>query len=108
MSIEADRRADRAARARPRHRLRRVARLWARRVTQPSFFRRFFGARAGHRGALSRSAVSSARHAIALCHALMSERGEFSGARLAREALAAYQSLQGTAPAIFFDLLVKE
>jgi malonyl-CoA decarboxylase len=38
----------------------------------------------------------------------MSERGEVSGARIAREALAAYQLLDQTARAIFFDLLAKE
>jgi malonyl-CoA decarboxylase len=38
----------------------------------------------------------------------MSERGEVSGARIAREALAAYQALDEKALAVFFDLLVKE
>ena len=38
----------------------------------------------------------------------MSERGEVSGARIAREALSAYQLLDKTALAIFFDLLSKE
>jgi malonyl-CoA decarboxylase len=52
--------------------------------------------------------VRAARRAIELCHALMSERGEVSGARLAREALAAYQGLDAAAVAVFFDLLVKE
>jgi malonyl-CoA decarboxylase len=38
----------------------------------------------------------------------MSERGEVSGARLAREALAAYQALDPAAVAAFFDLLAEE
>jgi malonyl-CoA decarboxylase len=56
----------------------------------------------------SRAATGNARRAISLCHALISERGEVSGARLAREALAAYASLDAAAVAVFFDLLVKE
>ena len=38
----------------------------------------------------ARSAERRAREAIALCHALLSQRGEVSGAALARDALAAY------------------
>lgn len=38
----------------------------------------------------------------------MSERGEVSGARVAREALAAYQALDPVAVAVFFDLLAEE
>jgi malonyl-CoA decarboxylase len=56
----------------------------------------------------SKAAVRAGRRAIELCHALMSERGEVSGARLAREALAAYQTLDATAAAVFFDLLAEE
>jgi len=55
-----------------------------------------------------RAAVRDARRAIWLCHALLSERGDVSGARLAREALAAYQRLEGPAAGVFFDLLAKE
>jgi malonyl-CoA decarboxylase len=75
---------------------------------KPSLFRRILGSIAGRAGMLPRAAVRSARRAIGLCHALMSERGEVSGARIAREALAAYQVLDETALGIFFDLLVKE
>ncbi len=72
-------------------------------------FRRLFGAGTGaSANAPSRGAVRDARRAISLCHALMSERGEVSGARFAREALAAYQALEGPAAAVFFDLLVDE
>jgi malonyl-CoA decarboxylase len=46
--------------------------------------------------------------AVALCHALISERGEVSGARRATELLALYQSLDDTALERFFDKLVAE
>lgn len=45
---------------------------------------------------------------ITLCHALLSERGEVSGALLARETLAAYQALPESALPILFDLLAAE
>ena len=41
----------------------------------------------------TRAAERKARKVIALCHALLSERGEVSGATLARDALAAYEEL---------------
>jgi len=76
---------------------------------RPSLFRRLLGSMAGrHPGIPPRAAVRGARRAITLCRALLSERGEVSGARLAREALAAYQGLGEPAVGIFFDLLVKE
>jgi malonyl-CoA decarboxylase len=72
--------------------------------------RRVLGSIAGARpGAPPRAAVRDARRTIWLCHALLSERGDVSGARLAREALAAYQLLEDPAAvAVFFDLLAKE
>jgi malonyl-CoA decarboxylase len=77
--------------------------------SQPSFFRRLLGSVARRQpGSLPRAAARSARRAISLCHALLSERGEVSGARLAREALTAYESLGESALGFFFDLLVKE
>ncbi len=76
---------------------------------KPSFFRRLLGSMTGRRpGIPPRAAVRGARRAISLCHALLSERGEVSGARLAREALAAYQALDEPSVGVFFDLLVKE
>ena len=48
------------------------------------------------------------RKTIALCHALLSERGEASGAALAREALEAYRLLSGAALSAFFDVLARE
>ena len=48
------------------------------------------------------------RKTVALCHALLSERGEASGAALAREALEAYGLLAGPALRAFFDVLAQE
>jgi malonyl-CoA decarboxylase len=55
-----------------------------------------------------RGATRTARKTIALCHSLLSERGEVSGSRLAAEALDIYQSLDPRGRLAFFDLLVKE
>lgn len=49
-----------------------------------------------------------ARKAAGLCHALLSERGEVSGAALAREVLSAYQGLPEEGLPAFFELLVSE
>ncbi len=57
---------------------------------------------------LPRGATRTARKAIALCHGLLSERGEVSGSRLAAEALDAYQALDARGRLAFFELLVKE
>ena len=54
------------------------------------------------------SRARDARHAISLCHSLLSERGEVSGARRATEALTAYGSLDSSALEVFFDRLVDE
>jgi malonyl-CoA decarboxylase len=53
-------------------------------------------------------AVRQATHTIELCRALLSERGEVSGAALAREALAAYNGLPGPAIPAFFDQLAAD
>jgi len=71
-----------------------------------SFLKRILGelvhpsetARAGRR----------ARQAADLCRALLSERGEVSGAVLAREVLSEYQGLPQTAQGPFFDRLAAE
>ena len=55
-----------------------------------------------------RRAQRQARQAIELCRALLSERGEVSGAALARDALAAYNALAPAALPVFLDLLVSE
>ena len=49
-----------------------------------------------------------AKRLTQLCHALLSERGEVSGARLAREALAAWQGLDAESSQAFFDVLAEE
>lgn len=46
--------------------------------------------------------------AIAMCRALLSERGEVSGARLAAELVATYHALSPAAVELFFDFLAKE
>src|SRR6267143_2892558 len=68
---------------------------------KPSLLRRILGSITGAR-------PGDPPRAIWLCHALLSERGDVSGARLAREALAAYQGLEDPALGVFYDLLVKE
>jgi malonyl-CoA decarboxylase len=56
----------------------------------------------------SRSGTAQAQRTIELCRALLSERGEVSGTRLAIRTLASYQALQGDALEAFLDLLVEE
>ncbi len=76
---------------------------------KPSFLQRLLQTvSVPRRGAVNRADVRAARQAVTLCQALLSERGEVSGARIAREALATYQALDGFALDVFFDLLVKE
>lgn len=72
---------------------------------KPSFLRRLLGPAPPRAGMLGRAA---ARNAASLCHALLSERGEVSGARIAREALAAYQALDEAALGVFFSMLASE
>ena len=55
-----------------------------------------------------RRAHKRSRQAIELCQALISERGELSGAVIARDALAAYNSLPKNALPSFYDALVTE
>ena len=55
-----------------------------------------------------RSAERQARKAVTVCRALLSERGEVSGAALALEALAAYDTLPANAFKPFIDLLAAE
>ena len=57
---------------------------------------------------LRRGASRTARKTIALCHNLLSERGEVSGSRLAAEALDAYRALDERARRAFFELLIRE
>jgi len=66
-------------------------------MNAPGFLRRLLGrARGGGAGA---------DRLISLCAALLGERGEVSGAALARQALAAYQALDDGGREAFFDAL---
>ena len=68
-------------------------------MSAASFLRRLLGrANAGR----------STQHLVALCAALLGERGEVSGAALARQALAAYQGLDERGREEFFDALAQE
>ena len=69
-----------------------------------SFLKRLLGARASRKPRPDRDT----RNTLSLCHALLSERGEASGAALAREALAAYRALSDSSLAAFFDILSEE
>jgi malonyl-CoA decarboxylase len=71
-------------------------------------FKRFFRTARRERRATSRARGRQAGRVVALCHALLSERGEVSGARLAREALSAYRALDEASLNLFFDLLVQQ
>jgi malonyl-CoA decarboxylase len=67
-----------------------------------------FGLSSRDEEGLSYSASRIVRKLSSLCHALLSERGEVSGSRLASEALAAYESLEPASRGAFFNLLVEE
>src|SRR5260221_14640009 len=75
---------------------------------KPFFVQRLLGSTPPRPGAPSRAAVRSARRVASICHELQSQRGEASGAFIAREALTAYQSLDEPALEGFFTILVKE
>ncbi len=53
----------------------------------------------------SRSNQPQAKEALRLCEALLSERGEVSGARVATDLIAAYRTLDTAGRDAFFDLL---
>jgi malonyl-CoA decarboxylase len=53
-------------------------------------------------------AADDARRAIERCHVLLSDRGEVSGQRLANEALAAYEALEGSSLDSFFTYLSQQ
>jgi malonyl-CoA decarboxylase len=73
-------------------------------MRRPAFIERLFAPAANTGSKPDRHT----RRSVALCHALLSERGEASGAALAREALAAYRMLSGPALTAFFDVLARE
>src|ERR1700689_3375277 len=57
---------------------------------------------------MPRGATRTSRKVIALCHSLLSERGEVSGSRLAAEALDSYQALDDRSRRAFFESLIRE
>src|SRR5438105_4387780 len=76
-----------------------------RRSAARPFFKRILGSLTRPPAARPPASVRDARRAISMCHALLSERGEVSGARLATDVLTAYQALGPPALDVFFDLL---
>src|SRR5260221_6741238 len=74
---------------------------------KPFFLQRLFGSTPPSPGVPSRAAVRGARRVASICHELQSQRGEVSGAFIAREALTAYQSLDEPALEGLFTLLVR-
>jgi malonyl-CoA decarboxylase len=82
-------------------------------MTNESFFHQLFGSIAdGGRVLIDRQLRGLARQPVRgvtdLCHALLSQRGEASGAALAREVLVAYGGLDADGRAEFFQRLVDE
>ena len=76
-------------------------------MNTPSFLKRLLRSVAAPVDS-ARTADRKAREAIVLCHALLSERGEVSGAALARDALAAYDALPANAFQSYINLLATE
>jgi malonyl-CoA decarboxylase len=77
-------------------------------VYKPFFLQRLLGSAPLRPGEPSRASVRSARRVVSICHELLSQRGEVSGALIAREALTTYQALDEPALDVFFSFLVKE
>jgi len=70
-------------------------------MSASSFLRRLFGR--------SQNAIDPAtRYLLSLCESLLGERGETSGAAIAREALAVYQTLDERGRGSFFDVLARD
>src|SRR5512135_3165043 len=70
-------------------------------MSAASFLRRLLGR--------DRAAVGQrVQHIVSLCEALLGERGEVSGAALAREVVAAYETLDERSCDEFFEVLAHE
>src|ERR1700716_4083516 len=78
------------------------------RPTAQPFFRRILGSLGRSPALRAPASVRDARHAISMCHALLSGRGEVPSARLAAAVRAACQSLERPALDVFFDLMVDQ
>jgi len=74
----------------------------------PSLIKRFLGSVAGLGGREPTAVDRRTRRALMLCEALVSERGEASGAALARDALEAINGLEGAPLTVFFDMLAEK
>jgi len=77
-------------------------------VTAASIIGRLLRSVSPRAGPGVKGADRNTRKTVTLCRALLSQRGEASGAAFAREVLAAYDSLQGAALEAFFDVLADE
>ncbi|OGA74371.1 MAG: hypothetical protein A3G27_13475 [Betaproteobacteria bacterium RIFCSPLOWO2_12_FULL_66_14] len=77
-------------------------------MEKPSFLQRLIDSMSRRSDSGPRAVARDSRRVASICAALLSERGEISGARLAREAVEAYQSLDGAALHAFFDVLADE
>ena len=77
-------------------------------MDKPNFLKRLLGSVSRADSPVSATEARKARQTIGRCHALLSERGEASGASLAREALADYHALAGASIDAFFDMLGEE
>ena len=77
-------------------------------MTAASIIRRLLRSVSRPAGPGVKGADRNTRKTVTLCRALLSQRGEASGAALAHEVLAAYDSLQGAALEAFFDVLANE
>ena len=64
--------------------------------------------RLGSPGGRESANLRAVRHVVASCRALLSERGDVSGVRLATEVLTAYRALPPSARDLFFDVLVND
>ena len=77
-------------------------------MTAASFIAQLLRSVGRRAGPHAKGADRNTRKTVALCRALLSQRGEASGAALAHEALAAYDTLQGPSLERFFDILASE
>lgn len=77
-------------------------------MTAATFIKKLLRSVARRGGPHVRGADRNTRKTVALCRALISQRGEATGAALAREALAAYSALQDGPLDAFFDILASD
>jgi malonyl-CoA decarboxylase len=77
-------------------------------VTAGSIMGTLLGSASPGKGSGANGADRHTRKTVTLCRELLSQRGEASGAALAREVLTAYDALQGPSLAAFFDVLTDE